>query len=76
MAKDQIDLSLSGSYDRDQFLDTLAPLSIFVDSKFDITSASSGMIKAVDNLKSGVDSAKFSRLFVQKVRAAYKSRRQ
>ena len=60
MAKDQIDLSLSGSYDRDQFLDTLAPLSIFVDSKFDITSASSGMIKAVDNLKSGVD---FSEIF-------------
>ena len=60
MAKDQIGLSLSGSYDRDQFLDTLAPLSIFVDSKFDITSASSGMIKAVDNLKSGVD---FSEIF-------------
>ena len=60
MAKDQIGLSLSGSYDRDQFLDTLAPLSIFVDSKFEVTGASPGMIKAVDNLKSGVD---FSEVF-------------
>ena len=60
MAKDQIGLSLSGSYDRDQFLDTLAPLSIFVDSKFEVTGASPGMIKAVDNLKSGVD---FSEIF-------------
>ena len=60
MAKDQIDFSSSGKYDAGQFLGALAPLSIFVDSKFDITSASSGMIKAVDNLKSGVD---FSEIF-------------
>lgn len=60
MVKGQIDFSSSGKYDAGQFLEALAPFSIFVDSKFDITSASSGMIKAVDNLKSGVD---FSEIF-------------
>ncbi|MFT6211691.1 MAG: signal transduction histidine kinase [Bacteroidia bacterium] len=60
MVKGQIDFSSSGKYDAGQFLGALAPLSIFVDSKFEVTGASPGMIKAVDNLKSGVD---FSEVF-------------
>jgi signal transduction histidine kinase len=60
MVKGQIDFSSSGKYDAGQFLGALAPLSIFVDSKFEVTGASPSMIKAVDNLKSGVD---FSEVF-------------
>ena len=60
MAKDQIDFSLSGKYDIGQFLEVLVPLSVLLDSEFQITGVTSAMAKSVKNLKAGVT---FSTLF-------------